>query len=203
MLSQALSVFDFLKIKYPDNTHRTAVYILPGLLSAVGVSLLVCLAYTHTETGNTNNILISEPVKDAFTLLTILPGFYIAALSAIAAINRPSIDELIQGKTPYLLKQELGRPQGEMYHQPLTRRLFLTLLFAYLASISLFLSLFLITVRLIYSFESFNIYAQLQTDLSIVIYGVLVFIFLFLIAQIFTLSLVGISYLGYRSMANN
>lgn len=202
MLRQAMTVFDFLRIKYPDNTHRTAVYILPGLLSAVGTGVLVYLACIHTSENNIN-FLLSRKFEDSFTLLLVLPGFYIAALSAIAAISRPSIDEFIQGKTPYLLKQEPGRPKGEMYHQPLTRRLFLSLLFAYLASVSLFLALSLIAIRSIYSIELLADFAQLKTATAIVIYGVIMFIVFFVIAQIFTLSLVGISYLGYRSMANN
>lgn len=202
MLHQAMTVFDFLKIKYPDNTHRAAVYIVPAAISLLGTIALAYLACTHTGENNIN-FLLSRKFEDAFTLLLVLPGFYIAALSAIAAINRPSIDEFIQGKTPYLVKQELDRPEGEIYHQLLTRRLFLSLLFAYLASVSLFLALSLIAIRSIYSIEILAAFAQLKTSLAIGIYSVIMFAVFFFIAQIFTLSLVGISYLGYRSMANN
>lgn len=202
MLRQAMTVFDFLRIKYPDNTHRAAVYLLPALLSLVGTSVLAYLASIHTSDQNIN-FLLSRKFEDAFTLLLVLPGFYIAALSAIAAINRPAIDEFIHGKTPYLVKQELNRPKGEVYHQPLTRRLFLSLLFAYLASISLFLALSLIAIRSIYSIELLADFAQLKTNFAIGIYSLIMFAVFFIIAQIFTLSLVGISYLGYRSMAND
>lgn len=190
MLKQALSVFDFLKIKYPDKAQVKVLYTIPLLISLLICGILVYL--TSQSMDKSYNFLLSDRFSDTFTFLVILPGFYIASLSAIAAISRKAIDETInENNPPYLVKLERDRPED--YKQILTRRIFLTMLFSYLSAISLILALFLITVRF-----SFSIYSP-----NLLVYGIVIFIVFFIIAQIFLLTLVGISYLGYKALAKN
>lgn len=186
MLNQALTVFDFLKIKYPNKSQRMVLYTVPFLLACSICAIFMYLAQHHQF-----NFLLDNRFSDIFTFLAILPGFFIASLSAISAIDKPAIDEQIAGETPYLIKQELHRT--ETYEQPLTRRLFLTMLFAYLSAISIILVIGLIVVRLVCTIIL----------LPMFIYGLIIFIFFFLFAQIILLTFVGISYLGYRALANN
>lgn len=58
-----------------------------------------------------------------------LPGFFIAALAAIATFNRVDIDKTMDGKHPPSLDTWVG---NQVVNQPLTRRRFLCLLFSYL-----------------------------------------------------------------------
>ncbi|MDT1779231.1 hypothetical protein NLX66_005990 [Acinetobacter baumannii] len=96
------------------------------------------------------NYFLSERFGDLFTLLAILPGFYIASLSAIAAINKKAIDRVINEKNaPYIEKPEPDR--SETFKQTLTRRVFLTMLFAYLSSVSLLLALSLALLKFLFT----------------------------------------------------
>ncbi len=130
--------------------------------------------------------------SDIFTVLSILPGFFIASLAAISAINKRAIDEVIDrhNNPPYLIKYEPNRT--ETYRQPLSRRLFLTLLFAYLSALSLALVIILIIARF-YFFD--------------IAHSIFVYFFHFIVfgamTQLFLLTLIGISYLGYKALADN
>lgn len=69
-------------------------------------------------------------------ILTILPGFYIAALAAIATFQAETMDTPLEGHKAYLCSRE-----GEEKKHNLTRRRFLCLLFGYLSFLSLVLYL--------------------------------------------------------------
>lgn len=64
-------------------------------------------------------------------LLGILIGFYIAALAAVATFQRPEMDEVMRGTPPTLPLPDRSEPM------PLTRRLFLCLLFGHLTLVAL------------------------------------------------------------------
>ena len=63
-------------------------------------------------------------------IVQILAGFYIASLAAISTASLPLLDEEMKGIPPKFL--------GKKSNQTITRRLFLTHLFGYLAFMSLF-----------------------------------------------------------------
>ncbi|WP_436905120.1 hypothetical protein [Acinetobacter johnsonii] len=200
MLNQAFKVFDFLKIKYPDNAHYGAVLIAPLLLSIV-FSIVATWAAFNLKNGN---YFLSERFGDLFTLLAILPGFYIASLSAIAAINKKAIDRLINEKNaPYIEKIEPDR--SEKFKQKLTRRVFLTMLFAYLSSVSLLLALSLALLKFLFALNkdsSFIVFSCSNT-FSIVLYFLVSLFSLFFIFQLLILTLVGVNYLGYKGLVDN
>ncbi len=75
---------------------------------------------------------IMDEITISFSnLLTILPGFYIAALAAIATFSAPTMDTSLEGHEAYLHSRE-----GEEKKLYLTRRRFLCLLFGYLSFLS-------------------------------------------------------------------
>lgn len=200
MLNQSVRVFDFLKIKYPDNSHLKAILLTP-LLLALLFSVLSTWAAFNLKNGN---YFINDRFSDLFTLLAILPGFYIASLSAIAAINKKAIDRLINEKNaPYIVKIEPDR--SEKFNQKLTRRVFLTMLFAYLASISLLLTLTLALLRFLFFLNKDVglIDFVCSNPLAICIYFIVSFISLFFIFQILILTLIGVNYLGYKGLVDN
>lgn len=200
MLNQSVRVFDFLKIKYPDNSHLNAILFIPLLLALLS-SILSTWAAFNLENGN---YFINDRFGDLFTLLAILPGFYIASLSAIAAINKKAIDRIInEDNAPYLVKIEPER--SEKFNQKLTRRVFLTMLFAYLASTSLLLTLTLALFRFLFFLNKDVVLINFVycNPLAICIYFIISFISLFFIFQILILTLIGINYLGYKGLVDN
>lgn len=200
MLNQAFKVFDFLKIKYPDNAHYGAVLVVPLLLSIV-FSIVATWAALNLKNGN---YFLSERFGDLFTLLAILPGFYIASLSAIAAINKKAIDRPINEKNaPYIEKTEPDR--SEKFKQKLTRRVFLTMLFAYLSSVSLLLALSLALLKFLFALnkDSNFIVFSCSNTFSIVLYFLVSLFSLFFIFQLLILTLVGVNYLGYKGLVDN
>lgn len=69
-------------------------------------------------------------------LMSILTGFFVASLAAVATFGGEEMNELMPGKKPVLLPQSVGPPEH------LTRRRFLCFLFGYLAFTSLAVYLF-------------------------------------------------------------
>ncbi|MGB6926385.1 hypothetical protein [Psychrobacter sp.] len=199
MLRQTLQVFSYLKIRYPSGHHKNTLYYLPLFISILLSSSATWLM-VNVEDGN---YLSSDRFGDLFTLLAILPGFYIASLSAISAINRKAIDkEINSGNVPYIIKQEINRM--ETYQQKLTRRVYLTMLFAYLSAVSLILAIILIVIRFIFSFEITENFFHVPDIFS---FPVLVFflvnaLIFFYIVQLFLLTLIGINYLGYKALVD-
>ncbi|PRO30522.1 hypothetical protein B9W69_18620, partial [Acinetobacter baumannii] len=136
--------------------------------------------------------------------LAILPGFYIASLSAIAAINKKAIDRVINEKNaPYIEKPEPDR--SETFKQTLTRRVFLTMLFAYLSSVSLLLALSLALLKFLFTLnkDSNFIVFSCSNLFSIAVYFLISLFSLFFIFQLLILTLVGVNYLGYKGLVDN
>lgn len=199
MLSQTLQVFSYLKIRYPGGHQKNTLYYLPLFISVL-LSFFATWLMINIKGGN---YLSSDRFGDLFTLLAILPGFYIASLSAISAISRKAIDkEINRGNAPYIIKQEVNRI--ETYEQKLTRRIYLTMLFAYLSAVSLILAITLIVIRFIFSFDSTIIFfnnSTLFSPSSFLFFAINIIIF-FYIVQLFLLTLIGINYLGYKALVD-
>lgn len=200
MLSQALHVFDFLKIKYPGNSQVKAIIYYPLAFSLLISSILLYLAISNNFD---TNFFVGENSGDLFTLMAILPGFYIAALSAISAINKPAIDKIINEKNaPYLIKP--NKEQVGTYNQPLTRRVFLSMLFAYLSSVSLLATLVLSGFRFLFTLITYSTDNPGTYNLlcSNIVSFIINLTFFFILFQLVILTLVGINYLGYKSLVD-
>lgn len=119
-----------------------------------------------------------------------LPGFYLAALSAIATFNKPDMDKYMFGTPLYMEIIDIGQIQ-------LTRRRFLCVMFAFLTVQSFVFSISCII------FNSFNsdIFNHLLTfkEATYVTAGLIYFIFW----QLMTVTLWGIYYLGERMHTPN
>lgn len=116
----------------------------------------------------------------------ILPGFYIAALSAIATFNKPSIDKLIpDNPTPYVYQ----RTQGRDIKTELTRRRFLSMMFSFLASESLLLFLLSLVSSLMIDINLFSI--------------IFLIVFCFLFFQMIIVTLWGLYYLSEKMHHND
>lgn len=145
---------------------------------------LLFLAVWQSELGFTNLIDFAEKTS---SFLAILPGFYIAALAAVATFNKPSIDKKIpDNPTPYVYQ----RSKGTDIRTELSRRRFLTMLFAFLAAESLML--FLLTVV-----------AGMMKDPAIFVSIPFTLVFFFLFFQLITVTLWGLYYLSEKMHHND
>lgn len=123
-----------------------------------------------------------------------LPGFYIAALAAIATFNREQIDFPLIGSngTPFI-KIKLTKENGKVVdtQEKLTRRLFLCMMFAFLTALSI-------------SIVMFNAFAAplINTINNVKVNWCYIIIFTFLSWQMLVSTFFGLYYLGDRIHVN-
>lgn len=122
MLYVIFRPFSYLFIEKGGLDKKIADLIVPAIL-ALGLSFLYCFT-TVKQYDFVSGAMLG--------LLQVLPGFYIAALSAIAVFNRTDIDKHMEN--PALLIEVVG---GDKHR--LTRRRFLTMTLAFLSAESILL----------------------------------------------------------------
>lgn len=122
------------------------------------------------------------------SLLGVLPGFYIAALAAIATFNGKSIDGKIDGDNPPTL---FSSENGISKKRELSRRRFLCFLFGYLAFISIVLCLFNIFFLILE-------HAKLHYSFLVIAKYLVAIFYVYFFAHMIVTSLVGLFYLCDR-----
>lgn len=124
-----------------------------------------------------------------------LPGFYLAALAAVATFGRPGLDNIMPG-TPAKVRIPYN---AQLVEVELTRRRFVTMMFSYLTALSIGLTLF-------------GIGAQALVDQASILFppegvpvarAAVAFVFLLFVAQMVVITLWGLYYLGERIHATD
>lgn len=184
VLSQLARPFCYYLIEQPQK--KIVDWVIPAALA-----LISAVFFTWTA-GVVNFFGPGGVVAMTLGLIQSLPGFYIAALAAIATFGRTDIDELMPGNPPPTVKTRSS--VGNYNSIALTRRRFLCLLFAFLTVECLLIAMaFILTV----SFA-----APLAKLFSPAIYLSIRFVTLFVLslflAQMLTATLWGLYYLGDR-----
>lgn len=127
---QIRRAFAFSGIKHPDLApFLTRVPFIVALLLALGFELLP-VRPKFTGDGSVS--------RHMLTIFAILPGFYIAALAAVATFNREEMDYEMPEPAPKMVL----RTRGDDQEMVLTFRMFLTHMFSYLTALS-FLAVFM------------------------------------------------------------
>lgn len=134
MLRYLLRPFAFLGISHIGSLLPWLNWGLPILIASITLGIFWGVL-PHTNLYSNEGIFVR-----ILGFVQSLPGFYIAALAAIATFNQPGLDVLMPG-TPPRAKIIYN---GSFTVVELTRRRFLCLLFSYLTAIS-----FLLTISLI------------------------------------------------------
>lgn len=124
ILYQLLRPLEYLRIRHPKKVQID--WLVPGGISVV-LGLLISLGPVHIDFYGTTGI-----VSNMLGLFQALPGFYIAALAAVATFGRTDIDEAMPGDPPPLLR--IRTNSGVMNMVALSRRRFLCLLFSFLTA---------------------------------------------------------------------
>lgn len=188
ILHQLFRPFGYLSIK---GVSGKFIYdwLIPFVLS------LLSMAYFYGLT--TPALLLSDNgfFRSTISFISILPGFYIAALAAIATFNRKQIDDplISDNGTPYIYVKGV-KENGKPYRtkEDMTRRLFLCMLFSFLTAES-------IVLIMLHNFSAplFNAVAH---PYYLAAYT---FIFLLILWQLLVTTFFGLYYLGDRIHLNN
>jgi hypothetical protein len=123
-------------IKHPQ--MPLYVWVLPLLVAFVATCAFFALPLRPSITGKEG--LFAGIIQ----ILVLLPGFFIAALAAVATFARPEMDEAMPAPAPTIMLNI-----GYECEVELTRRMFLSYLFSYLSIASLLLVTFCICTQLI------------------------------------------------------
>ncbi len=130
MLVQILRPFSYLAIRHTSKLPFYVNWLVPAIVSFVLVAFFSWGLRADFFSGNG---LLSKLLG----FLQSLPGFFIAALAAISTFNNPDMLKPMPGETP-TMKVLYG---GGLEVVRLTRRRFLSSMFAYLTALSIFLTL--------------------------------------------------------------
>lgn len=180
-----LRPFSFLTIKHPT-------YIFPIILWVIPISLAILFSLSLYFIDKNINIWGSAGIiEKLYSFIQNLPGFYIAALAAVATFGNRSLDKIMSGTPPTLSIPFNG---GWIENEPLNRRLFLTSLFSYLTTLSIIITiagiLSIILAPSIKNLIPFTILIHLKY-LAFLFFSTFIF-------QLFFVSLWGIAYLGEK-----
>lgn len=184
MFYQLLRPFCYLTIE-GMNGKRFYDIIFP-----IALMLLTLLTILHPNYNI--SILFNENgfIEKFITFIIGLPGFFIAALAAIATFNRDGIDEPINsnGESPYISVKAV-RDNGNEYtsKEIITRRVFLCMLFSFLTAQSFILII------------GYNIFSSAEyLNSNLIITTIMSCIFIFMFYQIIVTTFFGLYYLGDR-----
>lgn len=181
MWNQLFKPFGYLTIKHPA---KKVVDLSIPLIMALTVLCILALARNAINVWGDSGL-----VSMVQGLVQGLPGFYIAALAAVATFGRQTaLDALIPEPTP-TIETWYGTGKVEI---GLTRRRFLCLMFAHLTALSIALSIF----------TSFGISlaapvrATLVPGFAELLFYVISGVYFFLLFQMLVVTLWGLSYLS-------
>lgn len=175
ILYQLLRPFSYLTIKHEDKwIYDWLLPVIATIATSAFVFYFIPIQSVVSDSG-----LISK-ITD---FIANLPGFFIAALAAVATFNKNDIDDLMSNP-----------PKIEILHQghplmiEMTRRRFLCVLFSYLTAISMLIVLLVrIFLMLSISTDAFNWAAYTGSIL-----------FFLLMWQMVLATILGLYYLGER-----
>lgn len=174
--------FHYLLIRHPEKWKFD--WLIPFLFQAISFPLFIFYE------GQINIFGVNGFVDSVFDFIAILPGFYIAALAAIATFGRKDIDKAMPKPTPSV-SIRIGKDKSTI---ELSRRRFLSMLFAFLTSISFLLALISIFCQTF----AVAISAMIPESFRLVVVGIFVFSYLFMLWQLITATFFGLYYLGDR-----
>ncbi|WPU24495.1 hypothetical protein RI049_07015 [Cedecea neteri] len=180
------SPLSYLRIKHDEKKWYD--YYIPLIASAV-----VTLVY-HFHASEISLVGTGGLLAQVNGLLQVLIGFYIAALAAVSTFTNATIDEVMAGDAP-TLKEKF---RGERFEVELTRRRFVCYLFGYLALVSFLL--FCIGMVSILLGKSVSGWAITSMTADTIIWAKTLFVgvYLFILVNIVTTTLLGLYFLAVR-----
>jgi hypothetical protein len=184
LIGQLLKPFGYLAIQHP---YKWVVdWLYPAVLSAITIAL-ICRFSDIAKLLEQNGLI---PLTLSF--VQSLPGFYIAALAAIATFGRMDIDDILPEPTPRVLVKLRGRWNSI----DLTRRRFLAMLFAFLTGESI--AIVICCIGLISFGSGINGWSHSGYAIGHYTFIVLCFFLTLSVYQMILATFWGLYYLGYK-----
>lgn len=184
MLRELVRPFAYLRIQHASGTLRAVNWALP-----VGAAA-VCVALGAWVSPSVNVFHADGLLVKLLGFVQSLPGFYLAALAAVATFAKEGLDRLMPGEAP---KVDIIY-NGQLTVVELTRRRFLSMMFAYLTVLSI-----LLTMAAILATTFVDPIRALLTPLGRAwLKGAFAFFYLAMLAQMLVITMWGIYYLGER-----
>ncbi|CRM13219.1 hypothetical protein [Pseudomonas sp. 58 R 12] len=184
MLNQMLQPLSYLAIRHPQKWKVD--WLFPVMIA------LVCTICSIGEGWVSDIYRAGGPISMLLGFFSSLPGFYIAALAAIATFGRNDIDNILPEPTPTVKLVT----RGENVLVKLTRRRFLAMLFAFLTCESIALVLYSVL---------FLSYGTAIADVELwdgsgskVIIIIMTFVYFTLLMQMLAATFWGLYYLGFK-----
>jgi hypothetical protein len=187
MLEHLLRPFAYLTI---DHRVKWRVdWLLPGLLS------LFCTVAIAAASVKGGAVVFGDSglISKVLGFVQNLPGFYIAALAAIATFNRPDIDRHMPEPTPVMDIHLHGKTSTIK----LTRRRFLCSMFAFLTAESILITLLAIAAIFVSGTAKSALLAHSAFSPQFAKYA-FVFLFFIMFWQMVVASFWGLYYLGEK-----
>lgn len=180
-----LRPFSFLTVRHPSRLPLWVNWVLPALLTALAVAGLWLLK-TPVNIFGAQGLL-----ERLLGFVQTLAGFYIAALAAVSSFNSPHLDRAMPAPAPTMYIKY----NGVLQSVTATRRRFLTSMFAYLTALSIVLSLAAMAVLVIAPAIKLE-----WPDAAIQLHWIGLFVFLFALFQMASVTFWGLFYLGERML---
>jgi hypothetical protein len=179
------NMFDsLLYLKIENSYLRTFSFYVPIILTFVFIVAYLSFPIKLNIFGD------KGLVDSVNSFLSILTGFFVASLAAVATFQNENLDKQIQGKKATL---EYVRGRKSIVEE-LTRRRFLCLLFGYCSLISFLLSVFGIFSRL---FKD-NVKLVIGTNFHSVTVVIFLAIYIFFFFNLMITTFLGLNYLTDR-----
>lgn len=184
MLNQMFQPLSYLAIRHPQKWKVD--WLFPVVVS------LVCTWFSISDNWVSEIYRTAGPVSLLLGFLSCLPGFYIAALAAIATFGRNDIDNILPEPTPTV--KLITR--GENVLVKLTRRRFLAMLFSFLTCESIALVLFSVFLMSCgESIQKFHFFSEACGGFLSIL---MAFIYYVLLMQMLAATFWGLYYLGFK-----
>lgn len=198
MIKLIYKPIDYLNIKLSDQSKQK--YNLDILFPFCIAFAFSCILLFINYMDNSINIFYKDIslLGSITSFFQSMPGFYIAALAAIATFPSDSMNKTMAEPTPYLLRDKDEKDEDKN-RDFLSRRRFLCYMFAYLSFISIFFFFMSVTLSFIYSFKLFQI-CDIFLYLGYFISCLIVF---YIVFQTIFITFLGLWYLGHRIHLND
>ena len=200
MLKILLRPFAYLSIQHKDSIYLWINWGVPALIAlATTLCWFIPAAFEYFVFPKPNHVDIwsnSGLINKIQSFVQNLPGFYTAALAAVATFGGKDMLKVMPGKAPkmrFLVERQLTEPLD------LSRRLFLSSMFAYLTALSFILTVSAAIGITVAPAVKSVLRVELIPYLSAVATGTYVLFFI----QMLTITGWGIYYLGERMHLND
>lgn len=187
MLTELCRPFSYLSIRHPRAGVRWINWWAPLIFTSILLAV-ACWLERPIDLFSGSGLLAK-----ILGFIQSLPGFYLAALAAVATFNNPDMDKLMPGQPPVANILH----NGVLTTVSLTRRRMLCIMFAYLTALSFGLTLATITSMTFADAVKAGVLATYPAAASF-IKGGFAALYLMALIQMLTVTLWGLFYLGER-----